>query len=98
MFPPLDIPYENWLEHGTFGRLDVMSRFSTRIFYRGVLGFATEYPYGLWGHGLTTCLLYVGPFFKSISLAIYQNTAIFISINAQASHGGNACLRCCDIF
>ena len=35
--------------------------FSTRIFYKWVPGFATDYPCGVWCRGLTTCLLYVGP-------------------------------------
>ena len=32
----LDIPFEYWTEHVTFGLLYVMFRLSTRIFYRGV--------------------------------------------------------------
>ena len=38
----------------------------TRIFYRGVSGFATDCPCGVWGRGLTTCPLYVGPLFGNL--------------------------------
>ena len=43
----------------------VMFTFPTRIFYRGVPGFATECPWGVWCRGLTTCPLYVGPLFAN---------------------------------
>ena len=67
MFPTLDILLEYWMEHFTFGLLYVMFTFPIRIFYRRVLGFATDYPCDVWCRGLNTCLLYVGPFFwKSI--------------------------------
>ena len=59
----LDIPFEYWIEHVTFGLLYFMFSFSTRVFYRGVPGFATDCPCGVWWRGLTTCLLYVGPLF-----------------------------------
>ena len=68
MFPPLDILFEYWIEHVTFGLLCVMFTFPTRIFYRGVPGFATDCPCGVWCSGLTTCLLYVGPLFGKSSL------------------------------
>ena len=61
MFPALDIPFEYWIEHVTFGLLYVMLRLSTRIFYGGVPGFATDCPCGVWFRWLTTYLLYVGP-------------------------------------
>ena len=61
MLPPLDILLEYWIEHVSFGLLYVMFTFPTRIFYRGVPGFATDCPCGVWCRGLTTCLLYVGP-------------------------------------
>ena len=61
MFPPLDIAFEYWIEHVTFGHFYVMFRLSTRVFYMGFTGFATDCPCGVWGRGLTTCLLYVGP-------------------------------------
>ena len=64
MFQPLDILLEYWIEHVTFGRLNVMFTFPTRIFYRGVPGFATVCPCGVWCRGLTTCLLYVGAFLE----------------------------------
>ena len=35
----------------------------TRILYRGVSGFPTDCPCGIWCCGLTTCLLYIGPRF-----------------------------------
>ena len=38
-----------------------MSHLATWIFCRGVLGFATDCPCGVWCRGLTTCLLHVGP-------------------------------------
>ena len=44
----------------------VMFTFPTRIFYRGVPGFATDCPCGVWCHGLTTCPLYVGPLFGNL--------------------------------
>ena len=56
----LDILLEYSVEHVTFGLLYVIFTFSTRIFYKGVLGFATEENRC---RGLTTCLLYVGPLF-----------------------------------
>ena len=66
MFPPLDILLEYWIEHVTFGLLYVMFTFPTRIFYRGIPGFATVCPCGVWSRGLTTCLLYVGPNFGNL--------------------------------
>ena len=48
------------------GLLYVVFRFSTRIIYRGVPGFATVCPCGVWCRGLTACLLYVGPLFENI--------------------------------
>ena len=41
--------------------LYVTSSYSTWIFCRGVSGFAIDCPCGVWCHGLTTCLLHVGP-------------------------------------
>ena len=51
---------EYWIEPVTFGLLYVVFTFPTRIFYRGVPGFATDCPCGVWCRGLATCLLYVG--------------------------------------
>ena len=45
--------------------MNVTSSYSTRIFYRGVSGFATGCTCGVWCRGLTTCLLYVGPLFRN---------------------------------
>ena len=36
------------------------------IFYRGVPGFVTDFPGGVWCRGLTTCPLYVGPLFANL--------------------------------
>ena len=60
------ILFEYWIEHITFERLYVMLRFSTGISYRGVPGFTTACPCGVWWRGLTTCLLYVGPLFGNL--------------------------------
>ena len=59
LFLPLDILLEYWIEHVSFGLLYVMLTFPTRIFYRGVPGFATDCPCGVWCRGLTTrpCML-----------------------------------------
>ena len=46
---------------GAIGPLYVTSSYSTWIFCRGVSGFATDCPCGVWCRGLTTCLLHVGP-------------------------------------
>ena len=66
MFPPLDILLEYWIEPVTFGTLDLMFTFPTKIFYRGVPGFAIDCPCSVWCRGLTTCLLYVGPLFGNL--------------------------------
>ena len=76
MFPPLDMLFEYWIEHLTFGLLYVMFRFSIRIFYRGVPGFATDCPCGNWCRGLNTCLLYVGPLFENL----VWNVNAFVSL------------------
>ena len=36
MFPPLDIPFEYWIEHIAFVLLYIMHRLFIMIFYRGV--------------------------------------------------------------
>ena len=61
MFLPLDLLFEYRIQHGSIGPLYVTSRYSTWIFCRGVSGFATDCPCGVWCRGLTTCLLHVGP-------------------------------------
>ena len=67
MFLSLDILPEYRIQH-TIGLLYVTFIYSTRIFYRGVSGFATDCPCGVWCRGLTTCLLYVGPLFGYLLL------------------------------
>ena len=71
MFLPLDILLEYWIEHVSVGLFYVMFTFPSRIFYRGVPGFATDCPCGVWCCGLTTYLttyipLYVGPLFGNL--------------------------------
>ena len=61
MFLSLDLLSENRIQHGAIGSLYVTSSYSTWIFCRGVSGFTTDCPSGVWCRGLTTCLLHVGP-------------------------------------
>ena len=61
MFLPLDLLWEYRIQHGTNGPLYVICSYSTWILCRGVSGFATDCPCGVWCRGLTTCLLHVGP-------------------------------------
>ena len=68
MFLSLDLLPEYRIQHSTMGYLYVTSIYSTRIFYRGVSGFATDCPGGVWCRGLITCLLYVGPLFGYLLL------------------------------
>ena len=65
MFLSLDLLSEYRIQHGTIGPLYVTSSYSTWIFCRGVSGFATDCPCGVWCRGLTTCLLHVGPPFEN---------------------------------
>ena len=65
MFLPLDLLSEYRIQHGAIGHLYVTSSYPSWIFCRGVAGFATECPCGVWCRGLTTYLLHVGPFWKS---------------------------------
>ena len=67
MFLSLDLLPEYRIQH-TIGLLYVTSIYSTKIFYRGVSGFATDCPCGVCCRGLTTCLLYVGPLFVYLLL------------------------------
>ena len=53
--------WEYRIQHGANGPLYVTSSYSTWIFCRGVSGFATDCPCGVWCRGLTTCLLHAGP-------------------------------------
>ena len=61
MFLPLDLLSEYRIQHGAIVPLYVPSSYCTWIFCRGVSGYATDYPCGVWCRGLTTCLLHVGP-------------------------------------
>ena len=49
MFLSLDPHSEYWTQRIQLGYL-----------YKGVSGFATDCPHGIWNRCLTTCLLYVG--------------------------------------
>ena len=51
MFLPMDVLFEYWIEHVTFRLLYVMFRFPTRIFNRGVPGFATDCSSSVWCRG-----------------------------------------------
>ena len=76
MFPPDDLgsgpctPFIIYIPYIIaaffFGLLYVMFSLPSRIFYRGVPGFATDCPWRVWCHGSTTCLLYVGPHFGNL--------------------------------
>ena len=63
MFLSLDLLSEKRIQHGAIGPLYVTSSYSIWIwiYCRGVSGFATDCPCNVWGRGLTTCLLHVGP-------------------------------------
>ena len=65
IFLSLDLFSEYRVQHGANGPLYVTSSYSTWIFCRGVSGFATDFPCGVWCRGLTTCLLHVGPPFAN---------------------------------
>ena len=60
-FLSLDLLWEYRIQHGVNGPLYVTSSYSSWIFCRGVSGFATDCPCGVWCRGLITCLLHVGP-------------------------------------
>ena len=61
MFLSLDLLSGYRIQHSANGPLYVTSSYSTWIFCRGVSGFATDYPCGVWCRGLTTFPLHVGP-------------------------------------
>ena len=61
MFLSLDLLWEYGIQHGANGPLYVTSSYSTWMLCRGVSGFATDCPCGVWCRGLTTCLLHVCP-------------------------------------
>ena len=60
-FLSLDLLSEYRIQHRAIGPLYVTSSYSIWIFCRGVSGFATDCPCDVRCHGLTTCLLHVGP-------------------------------------
>ena len=64
-FLSLDLLWEYRIRHGANRPLYVTSNYSTWIFCRGVSGFATDCPCGVWCRGLTTCLLHIGPPFEN---------------------------------
>ena len=68
VFLPLDILFDYWIKYVTPGLICAMFRFSTRIFYRWIQGFATGCPCGIWCRWLTTCLLYVGQLLGNLVL------------------------------
>ena len=74
MFLSLDLFWKYRIQHGANGPLYVTSSYSTWIFCRGVSGFATDCPCGVWCRGLTTCLLHVGPPFGN---RILNNSWVF---------------------
>ena len=51
MFLSLDLLSEYRIQHGAIGPLYVTSSYSTWIFCRGVSGFATDCPCGVWCRG-----------------------------------------------
>ena len=62
-FLHLDLLSEYRIQHGAIGTLYITSRYSTWMFGRGVSGFTTDCPCGVWWRGLSTCRLYVCPLF-----------------------------------
>ena len=83
-FLSLELLWEYRIQHGANGPLYVTSSYSTWIFCRGVSGFATGCPCGIWCLVLTTCLLHVGPPFgnrilnNSCRFDIMDNISYFI--------------------
>ena len=67
MFLSLDLS-EYRIQHGAIAPLCVTSSYSTCIFCKGVLGFATDCPYDVRCRGLTTFLLHVGPPFGNLEI------------------------------
>ena len=74
LFLHLDIRFEYWIEHVTFGLLYGMFSFSISIFYVGMPGLAPDYPCGVWCRGLTICFVDVGHFLVTISKTSVQWT------------------------
>ena len=68
MFLSLDLLSEYQIQHVAIEPLYVTSSYSTWIFCRGVSGFASDCPCGVWCRGLTNCLLHVGSPFGNLFL------------------------------
>ena len=85
-FLPLEIRIAYLVEHGTFGLLYAMLRFSTRIFYRVVLGFATFglSVFGVVDQEVASCKLVY--FFNFLSLFSLCFTYILIAHNMKILH------------
>ena len=60
----LEIVFEYWIQHVTFGLLYVIFKFFIGLFYRVVAGFASACSCSVWWRGLSTCLLHAGPLFR----------------------------------
>ena len=92
MFSSLDLLWEYRIQHGANGPIYVTSSYSTWIFCRGVSGFATDCPCGVWCRGLTTCLLHVGPPFGyqilndswAVGLTQWMRNLIFLCVLTYA--------------
>ena len=85
MFLSMDLLWEYRIQHGAKGPLYVTSSYSTWIFCRGVSGFATDCPCGVWCRGLTTLLLHVGPPFGNrilitVRFDIMDNKSYFLCV------------------
>ena len=76
-FCPLDHLLVCRIQHGTIKPPYFTSRCSTRIFYRGVSGFATDCPCGVLCRGLTTCSLYAPLIENRLSNNSYAVNLIF---------------------
>ena len=79
MFLSLDLLWEYRIQHSANGPLYVTSSYSTWIFCRGVSGFATDCPCGVWCRGLTTCLLHVGPPFGKSYFSVFWHMQFYMS-------------------
>ena len=63
MFLTLHALLGYWSEHNIIAPLYAQLVFSIRIFYRGVPGFTTDCPCGIWRCKLITRLLHISPLF-----------------------------------
>ena len=55
-----------WILDWTCFLLTPLCHVLYNIFYKGVPGFATDFPCGVWCRELTACPLYVGPLFGNL--------------------------------